>query len=77
VETFRNRAKVEKYSHLATWQEIADKGYNVNIPRYVDTFEKGEEIDLRAVMQKIRSLEAKRAELDRKIVGYFRELGVV
>jgi len=77
VETFRNRSEVEKYSHLATLQEIADNGYNLNIPRYVDTFEKAEEIDLRAVMREIRSLEAKRAELDREIDGCFKELGLV
>ena len=77
VETFRNRTVIEKYSHLATLQEVADNDYNLNIPRYVDTFEAEEEIDIEAVMQEIKSLEAKRAELDKEIDVYFKELGLV
>ena len=77
VETYRNRTVIEKYSHLATLQEVADNDYNLNIPRYVDTFEAEEEIDIQAVMQEIKSLEAKRAELDKEIDVYFKELGLV
>ena len=77
VETFRNRTVIEKYSHLATLQEVADNDYNLNIPRYVDTFEAEEEIDIQAVMQEIKSLEAKRAELDKEIDVYFKELGLI
>jgi len=62
---------------LATLQEVADNDYNLNIPRYVDTFEAEEEIDIQAVMQEIKSLEAKRAELDKEIDVYFKELGLV
>ena len=77
VETYRNRTVIEKYSHLATLQEVAGNDYNLNIPRYVDTFEAEEEIDIQAVMQEIKSLEAKRAELDKEIDVYFKELGLV
>ena len=77
VETYRNRTVIEKYSHLATLQEVADNDYNLNIPRYVDTFEAEEEIDIQAVMQEIKSLEAKRAALDKEIDVYFKELGLV
>ncbi|MXS71882.1 type I restriction-modification system subunit M [Flavobacteriaceae bacterium W22] len=77
VETYRNRTEIEKYSHLATLQEVAENDYNLNIPRYVDTFEAEEEIDIQAVMQEIKSLEAKRAELDKEIDVYFKELGLV
>ena len=77
VETYRNRTVIEKYSHLATLQEVANNDYNLNIPRYVDTFEAEEEIDIQAVMQEIKSLEAKRAELDKEIDVYFKELGLV
>jgi len=56
---------------------VADNDYNLNIPRYVDTFEAEEEIDIQAVMQEIKSLEAKRAELDKEIDVYFKELGLV
>ncbi|MDH1602487.1 MULTISPECIES: type I restriction-modification system subunit M [Empedobacter] len=77
VETYRNRTEIEKYSHLATLQEVAENDYNLNIPRYVDTFEAEEEIDIKVVMQEIKSLEAKRAELDKEIDVYFKELGLV
>ncbi|MEG2162505.1 type I restriction-modification system subunit M [Chryseobacterium sp.] len=77
VETYRNREVIEKYSHLATLQEVADNDYNLNIPRYVDTFEAEEEIDIKSVMNEIKSLETKRAELDKEIDVYFRELGLV
>lgn len=77
VETYRNRTTIEKYSHLATLKEVEDNDYNLNIPRYVDTFEAEEEIDIQSVMQEIKSLEAKRAELDKEIDVYFKELGLV
>ena len=77
VDTYRNRTEIEKYSHLAPLQEIADNDYNLNIPRYVDTFEEEEEIDIKAVMADIKELEAKRSELDAQIEVYLRELGIV
>ncbi|QHC86029.1 restriction endonuclease subunit M [Empedobacter brevis] len=77
VEIYRNRTTIEKYSHLATLKEVEENDYNLNIPRYVDTFEAEEEIDIQAVMQEIKSLEAKRAELDKEIDVYFKELGLV
>ena len=77
VETYRDRKEIEKYSHCATLQDIADNDYNLNIPRYVDTFEEEEPIDITAVMAEIKELEAKRADLDKEIEGYLRELGIV
>ncbi|MEK6452275.1 MULTISPECIES: type I restriction-modification system subunit M [unclassified Myroides] len=77
VDTYRNRTAIEKYSHLATLEEVAENDYNLNIPRYVDTFEEEEEIDIHTVMKEIKSLEAKRAELDKEIDVYFKELGLV
>jgi len=77
VETYRNRMAIEKYSHNAPLQEIADNDYNLNIPRYVDTFEEEEEVDIEVVMSEIKQLEAKRADLDKQIAVYFEELGLV
>lgn len=77
VATYRDRTVFEKYSHKATLKEIADNDYNLNIPRYVDTFEEQEEIDIQAVMSGIKELEAKRADLDIQIEVYFKELGLV
>jgi len=77
IDTYRNRTAIEKYSHLASLEEIATNDYNLNIPRYVDTFEEEEEIDIYAVMKEIKELEAKRADLDKEIDVYFKELGLV
>ncbi|MDO5571657.1 MAG: type I restriction-modification system subunit M [Bacteroidales bacterium] len=77
IETYRNRSEIEKYSHLASLTEVAENDYNLNIPRYVDTFEEEEPIDLKAVMAAIKNLEAKRAELDVEIEGYLKELGLI
>jgi type I restriction enzyme M protein len=77
VNTYRNRTEIEKFSHRATLQEIADNDHNLNIPRYVDTFEEEEEIDIHAVMREIKELEARRTELDKEIEIYLKELGLV
>lgn len=77
IKTYRERAEIEKYSHCASLQEIKDNDYNLNIPRYVDTFEEEEEIDIKAVMAEMKSLEAKRAELDAQIDVYLKELGII
>ncbi len=76
IETYRNREAKDKYSYLASLEEIAENDYNLNIPRYVDTFEEEEPVDIDAVMQEIKTLEAKRSELDVEINGYFQELGL-
>lgn len=77
IETYRTRAEIEKYSHCATLKEIEENDYNLNIPRYVDTFEEEEEIDIKAVMAEIKELESKRTELDAQIEVYLKELGIV
>ncbi len=77
IDTYRNRTEIEKYSHCATLKEIEENDYNLNIPRYVDTFEEEEEIDIKAVMAEIKELEAKRTELDAQIEVYLKELGIV
>ena len=77
VQTYRNRTTIEKYSHNASLLQIAENDYNLNIPRYVDTFEEEEEIDIQAVMREMKELECKRAELDKEIDVYFKELGLI
>ena len=76
VATYKGRTVIEKYSHIATLDEIKENDYNLNIPRYVDTFEEEEQIDIHAVMAEIKDLEAKRAELDKEIEVYLKELGL-
>lgn len=63
VETVNARRDVEKYAQVATFEEIKENDFNLNIPRYVDTFEEEEEIDIDAVQQEIEQLENELAEV--------------
>jgi len=76
VETYRTRAERERYSHKATFEEIEANGFNLNIPRYVDTFEPEPEVDLQAVQNEIRDLEKQLAETREKMNFYLKELGI-
>lgn len=76
VDTYRKRQTIDKFSYVAPLEEIQENDFNLNIPRYVDTFEEEEPVDINAVMKEIKSLEAQRAELDKEIEGYFQELGL-
>ena len=76
VGTYVDRVDVEKYAHVATMEEIEENGFNLNIPRYVDTFEKEPEIDLAEVAAEIRKLQKEIKELDSQLKPYFDELGL-
>lgn len=76
IATFRARQPVDKYAHVASLQEIADNDFNLNIPRYVDTFEEEEEIDVAAVEREIERLEGELAEVRQRMKQYLKELGV-
>ena len=76
VCTYRAFETVEKYAYRATAQELADNDFNLNIPRYVDTFEEEAEIDLTAVKQEIAGLEKELVAVRVKMDGYLKELGL-
>ncbi len=67
---------VEKFSYVATPEEIAENDFNLNIPRYVDTFEEEAEVDIRAVQSEIERLEAELASVKGEMDGYLKQLGV-
>lgn len=76
LETYRERVDVPKYSHKASFDEIAGNDFNLNIPRYVDTFEAEEEIDVAAIQKDIERLEAELVEVRSRMASYLKELGV-
>lgn len=76
LDVYKNRKEVDKYSHIATLDEIKENDYNLNIPRYVDTFEEEEEIDLAAVKAEIADLELQLQDVQDKMRGYLEELGL-
>lgn len=75
VDTCRSRETIEKYSYCTTADEIAENDFNLNIPRYVDTFEEEEEIDLMAVREERTALKTEMSELETKMDDYLKELG--
>ncbi|HHB1522893.1 TPA: type I restriction-modification system subunit M [Acinetobacter baumannii] len=75
IATYRARKSVDKYAYLATLQEVKDNDYNLNIPRYVDTFEEEAEIDLVAVRAEREQLKTQLAELEVQMAKYLKELG--
>ncbi|MDF1680270.1 type I restriction-modification system subunit M [Ponticaulis sp.] len=76
ISTYAARQSVEKYAHAASMDEIAENDFNLNIPRYVDTFEEEAEIDLAAVTAELKGLENDMAKTDATIRGFCDELGI-
>ena len=76
IETYKSRVEKPKYCHVAPLSEIAKNEYNLNIPRYVDTFEEEEEIDIKAVQQDLKRIDKEIAEVDKELNVYLKELGL-
>ncbi|MDP3029730.1 MAG: type I restriction-modification system subunit M [Deltaproteobacteria bacterium] len=76
VAAYKSRKDVDKYAHVTAFDEIRENDFNLNIPRYVDTFEEEEEIDVAAVQKEIDQLESELAEVRAKMKHYLEELGV-
>jgi len=76
VSTARERRELERYSHRASFEEIERNKFNLNIPRYVDTFEPEPEIDIQAVQNEIRELDRQLAETRAEMNRYLKELGI-
>jgi type I restriction enzyme M protein len=75
-DTCQKRQSVDKYAYVAAISEIAENDFNLNIPRYVDTFVEEEEIDIGAVEKEIEQLETELTEVRAKMKQYLKELGV-
>ncbi|WP_409029325.1 type I restriction-modification system subunit M [Gracilimonas sediminicola] len=74
-QTYRDYKTIDKYSYVATMEDLEENEYNLNIPRYVDTFEEEEEVDISAVQQEIEQLEQELAEVRSEMDDYLKELG--
>lgn len=73
---YNNYETVDKYSYKASIEEIKENDYNLNIPRYVDTFEEEEMIDMDAVAKNIDNIKAELKEVEEQMAKYLRELGL-
>ena len=76
VKTYETRETVEKYAHVASLAELAENDYNLNIPRYVDTFVEEDSVDLESVTIAIRDLETEMETTDDTIARFCDELGI-
>ena len=76
VTTFQKRKTEDKYSYVATLKEVRENEYNLNIPRYVDTFEEEEPVDLKAVSKELKVLDKEIQKTDGVIAGYCKQLKI-
>lgn len=76
ITTYEQRQTIEKFAYVAPMAEVAENDYNLNIPRYVDTFEEEEAIDLDAVAAELITLENDMKSVDARIAGFCAELGI-
>jgi len=72
---FKAWKTTDKYSFVATKEDIAENDYNLNIPRYVDTFEEEEPVDIAATQQEIAALKKELTVVEKQMAGYLNELG--
>jgi len=76
VDAYVARVDVPKFAHVATMDEIRENGYNLNIPRYVDTSEEEDQVDIAVVRADIAARKAEGARLEAVVEGFLKELGL-
>jgi type I restriction enzyme M protein len=76
ITTYRERSAQEKYSYVATLEELRANEYNLNIPRYVETFEEEEPIDLEEISKELRHVESEMRQTDKVVIEYCKQLGI-
>lgn len=75
VHTYQNWETIDKYSYVASFAEIKENDFNLNIPRYVDTFEEEEPVDIQKTQQEISRLKKELADVENEMSGYLTKLG--
>ena len=76
IDTFKSRETIDKYSYLASLDEVKENEHNLNIPRYVDTFEEEDSIDLDVVSAELKAIDAEMVDTDNTIAKFCDELGI-
>ncbi len=76
LKTYKDRKAIDKYAHIAKPREIQENDYNLNIPRYVDTFEEEEAVDIALTKQKIIKIESEILSVKAQMNTYLQELGL-
>lgn len=76
IQTYANRTAIDKYSAVVSVQQVASNDYNLNIPRYVNTFEEAESIDINAIAEQLQGLDRKITDIDQTIATFCNELNI-
>ena len=76
VEAYEKRENIDKYAYVASLKEVEENDYNLNIPRYVDTFDEEEPVDIEAVAKELRDLEGDIEKTNKDIAGFCAELKI-
>ena len=76
ITAYKKRSNEDKYSYVAKLSEIAENNYNLNIPRYVDTFEEEETVNLKTVSKELKDLDKEIQATDKIITGFCQELEI-
>jgi type I restriction enzyme M protein len=76
IKTYQNREVIEKYSNVATLEEVRANDYNLNIPRYVNTFEEAIEININVISEKLQAIDNKMKSVDITIASFCNELNI-
>ena len=76
VSAYRNRVNVDKFAHVASFEEIKENEFNLNIPRYVDTFEEEPLVDIQEVKANIAEIQKELDEVETQMAKYLKELGL-
>ena len=74
VDTYKSRESIEKYSYLAPFEEIKENDFNLNIPRYVDTFEEEAPIDMVVLGKELNAIKEEEAKLEKEIYDMLLQL---
>ena len=76
MQAVEKRESIAKYAEVVPFSQIEENDFNLNIPRYVDTFEAEKEIDLAKISEKLTVLALEAKQTDKVIAGYCAELGI-
>jgi len=76
VATYAARQTVDKYAYRATQPEVAENDFNLNIPRYVDTFEEEEPVNIKTTQEEIKTIKLQIEAVEQKLEQHLAELGI-
>jgi type I restriction enzyme M protein len=77
LDAVEKREDVEKFCRVVQPQEIKENDYNLNITRYVDTFEEEEEVDIKANLKEMAKIDKELADLEKQMAGHLKKLGIL